>query len=173
MNSSIVILCKNIVEAIFKDVKKLNTLPNSTFPEDWCFSEGEWLLVQDVLGLIDKKSFSLTEIKAYLDSYFYIDSKTLRFIDEGYLIKDDNHEINFSNVKDAVNYINDKGYDFKHWHEVQDASDANSLERCYQWNNTTDGLSAAKSIMAIKKRVEGLRELSQEIRNNSNQEPSQ
>lgn len=150
-------LCKKVVEAIFKDVRKDNVLCSECFMKDWSFSYEEWRLVQGVLKLIDQNNFSLSEIKAYLDSYFYIDSKTLRFIDEGYMVTVDNHQLNFSDVSDAIDCINSAGHKFKHWYEVEEESEMERLGRCYNWNNTTNGVSAAQASFDMQQKAEKIK----------------
>ena len=157
MRSEINELCKKLGEARVIVVRKDNVLCSECFIRDWSFSHEEWRLVQGVLSLIDQSNFSLSEIKAYLDSFFYIDSKTLRFIDEGYMVKVNDRQFNFSDVNDALACINGAGHNFKHWHEVEEESEMERLGRCYNWNNTTNGVSAAQHSFDMQQKAKNIK----------------
>lgn len=155
-------LYKRVIEAIFKDSRKKNILAGYDFPKNWCFSDEEWRLVQGILELAgEEEEFTLAEVNAYLDSYFHIDSKTLRFIDEGFMITDADNEFNFSKSEDAISYINHKGYHFKNWYEVEDAYETGSLGliKCYHWNNTTNGVGAAQHIFDARQKTAALKKI--------------
>ena len=159
MNKHSQALWKKTAEAIFKEAKVKELMPKQDFPQSWSFTESEWQDVENVITLIDKDKFSLTEIKEQLDSFFIIDCQTLRLISEGCIVHDGDHQIAFGSDEHALAYINTKGHNFKHWHEAQEAADMMEIEWCYQWSNSFD----VKAMMQQRTEVKNLVKIAIEI----------
>lgn len=136
-------LYKKLTEAVFKEVKKNQVLSSKDFLEDWCFTDEEWQLVSKTLTLIDEKEFVLSEVKAYLESFFEIDCQTLRLINKGYRIGEVELDLNFEHETDALDYMNSKGNNFTHWHQVQEEADMGRIKWSNHWDN---GIGAAQSV---------------------------